>query len=55
VLFPWAWGVFGLSGVAHIVMIVVALVPLLAGIFDVCVFSPLFGGPFSGKKARARR
>lgn len=36
-----------------IILIVVGLVPLLAGIFDVCVFAPLFGNPFSGKKIRA--
>lgn len=31
---------------------VVGLVPLAAGAADVCVFAPLFGGPFSGLKAR---
>lgn len=33
--------------------IVIGVVPLLAGLFDVCVFSALFGGPFVGKKIRA--
>jgi hypothetical protein len=28
-------------------------VPLLAGAFDFCVLSPLFGGPLSGKAIRA--
>lgn len=37
------------------VMTVVALVPLLTGIFDVCVFSYLFGGPFKGAEIRALR
>jgi Inner membrane protein YgaP-like, transmembrane domain len=36
-----------------IVLVVVGLIPLLAGIFDVCVFAPLFGKPFNGKKLRA--
>jgi hypothetical protein len=36
-----------------IVLIVVGFVPLLAGIFDFCVFAPLFGNPFVGKKIRA--
>lgn len=36
-----------------IVLVVIGLVPLLAGIFDVCVFAPLFGLPFNGKKLRA--
>jgi hypothetical protein len=39
--------------VVGIILIVVGLVPLLAGIFDFCVFAPLFGNPFSGKKIRA--
>jgi hypothetical protein len=33
--------------------IVIGAVPLLAGLFDVCVFSLLFGGPFAGRKIRA--
>ena len=36
-----------------VILIIIGLVPLLAGIFDVCVFAPLFGKPFSGKKIRA--
>lgn len=39
--------------VLGIVLAVVGLVPLLAGVFDVCVFAPLFGAPFSGPKIRA--
>jgi hypothetical protein len=27
-------------------------VPLLAGVFDFCIFAPLFGAPFSGKAIR---
>lgn len=34
------------------VLAVVGLVPLLAGLFDVCVFSALFGGPFRGEEIR---
>lgn len=30
-------------------------VPLLAGTFDFCVLSPLFGGPISGKAIRASK
>jgi hypothetical protein len=37
-----------------VVLVVVGLVPFFAGALDVCVFAPLFGGPFSGAKARAR-
>lgn len=45
-------GVFVVGGVWGTVIALVALVPLLAGAFDVCVFAPLFRAPFSGSKAR---
>jgi hypothetical protein len=32
----------------------VGLVPLSAGILDVCLFAPLFGQPFSGRTIRRR-
>ena len=35
------------------ILIVVGLVPLVAGLFDFCVFAPLFGAPMSGPKIRA--
>jgi hypothetical protein len=35
-----------------IVEAVVGLVPLVAGLFDFCVFAPLFGAPMSGPKIR---
>ncbi len=35
------------------ILMIVGLVPLLAGIFDYCVLAPLFGLPISGKKIRA--
>lgn len=47
-----AWGLLGLTGIAGIIVAVIGLVPLLAGIFDVCVFAPLFGNPFQGKEIR---
>lgn len=49
-----ALGWFGLGGTAGIVVAVVGLVPLLAGLFDFCVFAPLFGYPFQGPRIRAR-
>jgi len=36
-----------------IILAVVGLVPLAAGLADVCIFAPLFGAPFSGAKVRA--
>ncbi len=47
-----AWGLLGLGGTAGIVVAVIGLVPLLAGLFDVCVFAPLFGNPFKGPEIR---
>lgn len=45
-------GLLVVKGAGGIVLAVVALVPLLAGLFDVCVFSALFGGPFKGADIR---
>jgi hypothetical protein len=50
-----AWGLLGLGGTAGIVVAVVGVVPLVAGLFDFCVFAPLFGAPMSGPKVRAAK
>jgi hypothetical protein len=50
-----AWGLFGLTGTTGIIVAVVGAVPLLAGLFDVCLFAPLFGAPFSGNKIRSAK
>lgn len=47
-----AWGLLGLSGTVGILVAAVGLVPLLAGLFDVCVFAPLFKNPFRGPEIR---
>jgi hypothetical protein len=47
------WGWFGLAGTTGTLVAIVGLVQLLAGIFDFCVFAPLFGAPLSGPKIRA--
>ena len=46
-------GLFVIGGTAGIVLAAVGLVPLLAGAFDVCIFSALFGGPLRGSGVRA--
>lgn len=46
------WGLLGLTGTPGIIVAVIGLVPLLAGLFDVCVFAPLFRNPFQGKEIR---
>lgn len=47
-----AWGLLGLEGTMGLIVAVIGLVPLLAGLFDVCVFAPLFRNPFKGKEIR---
>jgi hypothetical protein len=49
-----AWGLFGLGSASGIIVAVVGAVPLLAGLFDFCIFAPLFGAPLSGPQIRAR-
>ncbi len=48
-----ALGLLVMHGSAGIIVAIVGLVPLLAGVFDFCVFAPLFGAPLSGPKIRA--
>jgi uncharacterized membrane protein YuzA (DUF378 family) len=48
-----AWALLGLSGIAAVIVAVIGAVPLLAGLFDFCLFAPLFGEPLSGPKIRA--
>ena len=48
-----ALGLLVLKGTGGIVLAVVGVVPLAAGLFDFCVFAPLFGCPMSGPKIRA--
>ena len=48
------WGFFGIDNVTTAtIVLIIGLVPLAAGIFDFCVFAPLFGAPLSGPKIRA--
>ena len=49
------WGIVALGGATGLVVAVIGLVPLLAGLFDFCVFAPLFGAPLSGPKIRAAK
>lgn len=50
-----AWGLLGLGSTSGIVVAIVGLVPLIAGLFDFCVFAPLFGAPMSGPQIRAAK
>ncbi len=46
-------GLLVVKNVGGIILALVGLVPLVAGLFDFCVFAPLFGAPLSGPKIRA--
>jgi hypothetical protein len=45
-------GLWGIGGVAGWIVAIIGLVPLGAGLFDWCVFAPLFGLPFVGPRLR---
>lgn len=48
-----AYGLLVMDGAGGIIVAIIGAVPLLAGLFDFCVFAPLFGNPLSGSKIRA--
>ncbi len=45
-------GLLVVKDTGGIIIAVIGLVPLAAGVFDFCVFAPLFSKPFSGKAIR---
>jgi len=48
------WGYTQLGTGVGVVLIIVGLVPLLAGAFDWCLVSAILGGPISGQRLRDR-
>jgi hypothetical protein len=40
-----------LGNVWGAVVAVIGLVPLAAGVFNICLFAPVFGAPFNGRSA----
>lgn len=42
-------GLAVIHGTGGTILAIVGLVPLIAGLFNFCVFAPLFGGPFLAK------
>ena len=42
-----------MAGVGGIIVAIIGVVMIAAGVFDFCLFAPLFGNPLSGKKIRA--
>lgn len=47
-----ALGIWVVRGTWQWILIVIGLVPLAAGVFDFCLFAPLFSLPFVGKRLR---
>lgn len=52
-LIAWGWSMRATTG--GIVLMIVGLVPLLAGILNVCLIAALIGAPFRGRDAKAMR
>ena len=48
-LIAWGWSMRGET--AGTVLMSVGLVPLLAGVFNICLIAPIIGAPFSGRAA----
>ncbi len=44
-------GIHLAAGAWTVVLIAVGAVVFLAGALNLCIFAPLFGGPFSGRQA----
>lgn len=44
-----------MGATAGVALMIAGLVPLLAGLFNVCVLAPLIGAPFSGRLALGAR
>ena len=47
-----AVGLAVVGGRGGVILAAVGAVPMLAGLFNVCLISPLIGAPFLGKDAR---
>ena len=47
-------GLFSVGGTGGLSLAVVGAVPLLAGVFDVCLFAPLFSAPLKGVDVRVK-
>ena len=46
------WGYTQLGTAVGIILIIIGLIPLVAGALDLCLISALLGGPISGARLR---
>jgi hypothetical protein len=44
------FGLLAVHGTVGTILAVVGLLPLVAGLFNFCLFAPIFGGPLLGKE-----
>ncbi len=49
-----AVGLLVVKDTAGLIVAVVGLLPILAGVFNVCLIAPIIGAPFSGRAAQSR-
>ena len=47
-------GLLAIQGTVGYIVAIIGVVPLLAGLFDVCIFAPLFGKPLRGTELRKK-
>lgn len=48
-------GIFVVNGTLGLILIIVGAIPLLAGVFDICIIGTLFmGTPLRGDEVRAK-
>ena len=47
-------GLLLVEGTGGWILAIIGLAPLAAGVFDFCIFAPLFGLPFVGPRLRER-
>lgn len=47
-------GLLVVKDTGGIILAIVGVLPILAGVFNVCLIAPILGAPFSGKEAASR-
>jgi len=48
-----AYGLMGVGGSNGYILAGIGVLPILTGLFNICIIGPLLGEPLSGAKARA--
>jgi hypothetical protein len=48
-----AWGQAAVGGSDGYIIATIGVLPLLTGIFDICLIAPLLGAPLKGAKVRS--